>query len=214
MAEELWLRPVPEAYVPRGPGAGALDRETRDRILDATDRLVRQFGMAKTNMTDVARAASVARGTLYRYFESREALFDALSQRATDNFFAEAAVRMSRCPTLSDQVGEFSELLIRSIRPATAAEAAGRQASMVRMLSTQGGHALRRVAGALRPYVEAARGRHEVRENLDIDDASEWLARILLSFTILQASVSYEADDPASVRRFVQRYAISGLTGT
>jgi hypothetical protein len=36
---------------------------------------------------------------------------------------------------------------------------------------------------------------------------------MLLSFTIFQVSVSYEAADPASVRRFVQRYAIDGLAG-
>jgi hypothetical protein len=30
-------------------------------------------------------------------------------------------------------------------------------------------------------------------------DASEWLARVLLSSTIFHASVAYEADDPRSV---------------
>lgn len=211
MTEEFWLRALPAD--PRSPVA-APDRETRDRILEATDRLVRQFGIAKTSMTDVAQAAGVARGTLYRYFDSREALFDALSQRTTDQFFAEATAAMDRCATLSDQLGEFSEMMIRSIHPAAAAEGAGNQAAMVRMLAAQSVQALRRTARFLRPYIEAARGRGEVRAGLDINDASEWLARILLSFTIFQASVSYQADDPASVRQFVQRYAINGLAGS
>ena len=102
---------------------------------------------------------------------------------------------------------------MRAIHPAVAAESGANQAAMVRMLSTQSVPTLRRTAGFLRPYIEAARARGEVRAGLDIDDASEWLARMLLSFTIFQVSVSYEAADPASVRQFVQRYAIDGLAG-
>jgi TetR/AcrR family transcriptional repressor of uid operon len=64
------------------PGQG-LDPETRERLLDAADRLVRQIGMAKTSMADVARVAGVARGTLYRYFKSRESLFNAVMRRTT-----------------------------------------------------------------------------------------------------------------------------------
>jgi AcrR family transcriptional regulator len=221
MTDELWLQAVPGGPVPVSAvpvrevpaDTRPFDQETRERILAAADHLVRQLGMAKTNMTDVARAARVARGTLYRYFESRDALFRAVSQRATDHFFAAAAAKMSRQSTLSDQFGEFSEMLIRSIHPSAAAVEANSRALMIHMLATQSVHALRRTAGFLRPYVEAAKGRGEVRSDLDIADGAEWLARILLSFTVFQASVSYEADDPASVRQFVQRYAIDGLAG-
>jgi hypothetical protein len=87
----------------------------------------------------------------------------------------------------------------------------GNQAAMVRMLATQSVQALRRTSAFLAPYIEAARERGEVRANLDVGDASEWLARVLLSFTIFHASVAYEADDPRSVSQFVQRYAIGGL---
>jgi AcrR family transcriptional regulator len=213
MTAGFWPDTVPGGPALRGAGTGGLDRETRERILDATDRLVRQFGMAKTSITDVARAADVARGTLYRYFDSRDVLFDALAQRTTDLFFVEVAAAMNRHGTLSDQVGEFSEMMVRSIHPSASADSAANQAAMVRMLSTQSIHALRRTAGFLKPYIEAAHQRGEVRAGLDIDDASEWLARSLLSFTIFQASVAYETFDPVSVRQFVQRYAVDGLAG-
>jgi hypothetical protein len=102
-------------------------------------------------------------------------------------------------------------MMIRSIHPE--ARPSSNQAAMIRMLSTQSVQALRRTSRFLAPYIEAARERGEVRASLDVGDASEWLARILLSFTIFQASVAYEADDPRSVSQFVQRYAITGLAG-
>ena len=190
---------------------------TQERLLDATDRLVRQLGIKKTSMADVARSAGVARGTLYRYFESREVLLDALAHRAADRFFAAVAAAMDRRGTLSGQLGEFSEMMTRAIHPAAGevggpgSESGGNRAAMIRMLATESGQALRRTARLLRPYIEAARERGEVRQDLDLADASEWLARILLSFTIFQAAISYEADDPRSVSEFVRRYAIDGL---
>ncbi|WP_178379939.1 hypothetical protein [Cryptosporangium aurantiacum] len=81
------------------------------------------------------------------------------------------------------------------------------------MLITLSPQALRRTSKFLRPYIQAARERDEVRTALDVDDASEWLARMLLSFTVFQTSIAYEADDPESVSSFVRRYAIDGLTG-
>jgi AcrR family transcriptional regulator len=185
---------------------------THERLLDATDRLVRQFGMRKTSMADVARGAGVARGTLYRYFESREVLLDALMHRAADRFFEAVTDAMDRRGTLSGQLGEFSQLMFRSTRP-DVHDPDGNRSAMVRMLATESGQALRRTARLLRPYIEAARERGEVRQDLDIAEASEWLARILLSFTIFQAAIAYEADDPQSVSDFVRRYAIDGLAG-
>jgi AcrR family transcriptional regulator len=204
----------PPEVDPLSPGSQAepLDGDTQERLLEATDRLVRQIGFGKTSMADVARSAGVARGTLYRYFESREALFDALLRRTTDQFFAEAAAEMDRGQSLSEQLGVFSEMMIRWIRPETSSVSSNPTA-MVKMLATQGGVALQRTSAFLRPYLEAARERGEVREDLDVVDASEWLARILLSFTIFQASISFEAGDPHSVGEFVRRYAIDGLTG-
>ena len=197
---------------PRASGAGTLDKATRERLLDATDQLVQQFGMSKTSMADVARGAGVARGTLYRYFESREVLFNAMAQRTTERFFDEVSAAMDRRPTLAEQLGAFCEMMIRAIHPANGG-LSGNPAALIRRLATQSAQALRRTARFLQPYIESARARGEVREDLDVADASEWLARILLSFTIFQASISYNAEDALSVSNFVQRYAITGLAG-
>ncbi|MFN4353306.1 TetR/AcrR family transcriptional regulator [Parvibaculum sp.] len=56
--------------------AGGPDK--REVITTAALDLFRHYGYRRTSMEDIARAASVAKGTLYLYFESKDRLFDAI----------------------------------------------------------------------------------------------------------------------------------------
>ncbi|MBH0778437.1 TetR/AcrR family transcriptional regulator [Nocardia bovistercoris] len=204
--------PLFSTTAPRSPEPDeTTETEVRRRLLDATEEVVRKVTLAKLSMADVARAAGVARGTLYRYFESREVLLDAALTRTADRFFTEVALAMDRRSTLSEQLGEFSRMQIRSIHPEVE-HGASRDALFYQLQRGEGTQALRRTAKFLIPYLEAARVRGEIRDTIDVLDAGEWLARILLSFSVFHASMSYEATDPESVSSFVQRYAIDGLS--
>lgn len=52
-----------------------------DRILDAAEKLYTQRDPASIGMNEIARAAGCSRATLYRYFDSREALRTAYVHR-------------------------------------------------------------------------------------------------------------------------------------
>ncbi len=54
-----------------------------DRILDAAEQLYTEHDPASLGMNEIARAAGCSRATLYRYFESREALRTAYVHRET-----------------------------------------------------------------------------------------------------------------------------------
>lgn len=49
-----------------------------EEILDAALELFTEKGFAATRMTDVAKKAGISKGTLYLYFESKEAIFRAV----------------------------------------------------------------------------------------------------------------------------------------
>jgi len=51
------------------------------QILDAAARVFAKYGFKKTNIGDVVREAAVARGTVYRYFGSKDELFHAVVTR-------------------------------------------------------------------------------------------------------------------------------------
>lgn len=52
-----------------------------DRILDAAGSLFAERGVESVGMNDIARAAGCSRATVYRYFDSREALHAAYVHR-------------------------------------------------------------------------------------------------------------------------------------
>jgi AcrR family transcriptional regulator len=54
---------------------------TRERILEAAEDVLRRYGPAKANVVDVARALGVSHGSVYRHFESKAALRDAVTAR-------------------------------------------------------------------------------------------------------------------------------------
>lgn len=49
-------------------------------ILTSALDLFRQYGYRRTSMEDIARAAAVAKGTLYLYFKSKDELFEAIGR--------------------------------------------------------------------------------------------------------------------------------------
>src|SRR6185436_7601265 len=53
--------------------------ERRRRILEATERLLRQYGPAKTTVAEIAREAEIAVGAVYLEFASKDAIVEELS---------------------------------------------------------------------------------------------------------------------------------------
>ena len=57
---------------------------TPERILEATEEVLRRFGLAKATVVDVARALDVSHGSVYRHFPSKASLRDAVAKRWLD----------------------------------------------------------------------------------------------------------------------------------
>lgn len=101
-------------------------RGKTDAILDAAQRLFAAFGYRRTAMEDIARAAGVAKGTLYLYFDGKEAVFRAMHRRtlaelsrlcdeveAAELSFAERLYRLldSQCGTVHERYARSEHLL-------------------------------------------------------------------------------------------------------
>ena len=59
----------------------AQETSQAERILDAAEVVLRRFGVAKTNVVDVARALEMSHGNIYRYFPNKKALLVAIAER-------------------------------------------------------------------------------------------------------------------------------------
>ncbi|HEX9092651.1 MAG TPA: TetR/AcrR family transcriptional regulator [Coriobacteriia bacterium] len=62
--------------------------ERREELLDAATRLFADRGVADTAVSDIVAAVSVSQGTFYWYFESKEAVVDAVVERVSRRIVA------------------------------------------------------------------------------------------------------------------------------
>ncbi|MDQ0580896.1 TetR family transcriptional regulator [Streptomyces rishiriensis] len=60
---------------------------TAERILEATEEVLRRHGPAKATVVDVARALGVSHGSVYRHFRTKAALREAVTKRWLDRMF-------------------------------------------------------------------------------------------------------------------------------
>ncbi len=166
-----------------------------DRILDAAERLWTERGEDSVGMNEIARAAGCSRATLYRYFESREALRTAYVHRETR--------RLSRA--VADEIGGIEnprERLIASVgttlrmvrqspalaswftvtRPPIGGELAG-QSEVITALATA-------FLNSLGPEGRAV-----------VERRARWVVRVLTSLLIFPGRD--EADERAMIEEFV-----------
>ena len=65
---------------------------TAERILEATEEVLRRHGPAKATVVDVARALGVSHGSVYRHFRTKAALREAVTKRWLDRTSEKLAV--------------------------------------------------------------------------------------------------------------------------
>ncbi|MEZ0384624.1 MULTISPECIES: TetR/AcrR family transcriptional regulator [Mycobacteriaceae] len=65
-----------------------------EKILDAAERLFAEHDPGSVGMNEIARAAGCSRATLYRYFESRDALHTAYVHRWANALYHELTERL------------------------------------------------------------------------------------------------------------------------
>lgn len=102
-------------------GAGVIDgesakqRQRAERILDAAAELVLRWGYKRVTIDEVARRASIGKGTIYLHWKTREALFIAVlardAERMVDRFTA--AIREDPAEILLHRVMKRRLLLLK-----------------------------------------------------------------------------------------------------
>jgi AcrR family transcriptional regulator len=99
-----------------------------ERLVDCATQVFIEQGYARTQMADVAAALGVAKGTLYLYVESKEALFDLVARFAdADQPFAQWPPLPVRTPKPGATVKYVRERLAQSGVPPALAKVLGQK---------------------------------------------------------------------------------------
>ncbi|MFN8025203.1 MAG: hypothetical protein U0W40_02265 [Acidimicrobiia bacterium] len=191
------------------PPTVALD-EQQARAVAALLRCVARYGLAKTNLDDVAREAACSRATLYRWVESKPELLRlaVTSEEARLLGAVERAVRAA--PTLPEAIvaGVVAAAAELSTHDALQFLLAHEPETVYGHLSFAEGDALMvRVADALAPAFAAwlAPG--------DAQRAADWLARVVRTYC-LTPMPALDLSNEAVARPFLERFVIPGIAGS
>ena len=85
-----------------------IEGDTRDRILEVAERLFRQIGYQKTTVGDIAKELRMSPANVYRFFESKKAIHQAVAR----SLMAEVELEAQRIVVGPGPVKErFRELL-------------------------------------------------------------------------------------------------------
>lgn len=179
----------------------------RERALDAAVDLVARWGVAKTTLGDVAKAAGMGRATLYRTFPGgKDELFTLLAQREVARFVAVATDAVDAAPDLATALTDGLH--------AAAAHLAAHGA--IRFVLDHEPELAVPVLGfgemdRLLHLVSRAVAPHLVRLTAEPSWAAEWCARLFLS-ALVNPTPAWDLTDRAVCAHLVQTYLVPALT--
>ncbi|HXH43955.1 MAG TPA: TetR/AcrR family transcriptional regulator [Bradyrhizobium sp.] len=85
-----------------------IEGDTRDRILEVAERLFRQIGYQKTTVGDIAKELRMSPANVYRFFESKKAIHQAVARSLMGEVELEAQRIVARPGSVKER---FRELL-------------------------------------------------------------------------------------------------------
>jgi AcrR family transcriptional regulator len=185
-------------------------KPVRERLLDAAEGCLEQFGPQKTSMEDVARAAGMSRATVYRYFENRDALLLGVASRQASSLAAEAINYLAGFNTISDWLVEGLLFTLREMpkRPvfASLVTSLDSRSSGSLLLGSTG--LVQIGVNVLRPMFVNAKEQGLLRDDVDPEMLVEWLLRVL--WTYLNAP-SQVATDEEGMRKLFRMMLIPAV---
>lgn len=153
------------------PRITAERKQDRQRsILDAARRVLAEKGLQDASMAEIARDAGVSDGLLYRYFQNKRALADAVLREFYEGLLARLESEVFRLKAVEDQLRRLIELHLRTF--VEDADLCRLFISEVRVASNYRGSEIqvlnRRYTKVLLRIMEAAAKERRIRQGLDL----------------------------------------------
>ncbi len=183
----------------------------RERIIAAGFQVLLQLGENKASMNEIANAAGVSRGTVYRYFGNRDRLVDAVIEHSTHVYWDAIDARLVDSMSLGDKIEARVRTSIRFSKGLGDRLASGSVDLYRRLFSADSGRTVKLSVERTIPILEIARERGELRDDLDIQATAEWITRIVLSLIWLPVSSVVDLTDEEAGAKYVREMIMRGI---
>jgi len=175
-----------------------------EKLLESALSAFLDFGIKRTSMGEIARRAGISPATLYRRFESKNELVEAVSVREAQRFVAEIDKRVQKVEGVEEQLVEIFVAVITAI--------AGNEL-LRRLLRTEPDLILPRLTTEAGPIIAVGRTylaeklrelRSGADDDFDADLIAEIMARLALSLALTPDGL-IPIDDVEAGRDFARR---------
>ena len=82
-------------------------------IINGAKKLMQQYGLKKTTMEDIAKAAGKSKSTLYYYFKDKEEIFDRVINLEIDEFFQTVKTAVNK---QSDAISMLKAYIVTKVK--------------------------------------------------------------------------------------------------
>ena len=183
--------------------------DARERVVRAAERCFAQYGVAKTTVEDVARLASTSRASVYRYFPGgRDEIILAALLASAHEFLPQIPARLRSARSVGDAIVELIVTAVDWVR-SEPWRASLLSTPLSRTLSAADAAAPYAVCAAfIAPYFSAAQDAGLVRAQVTLDDAVEFVVRVIHSLLVVPG---HRERDDNETRRYVRTFVLAAL---
>ncbi len=186
--------------------------DPRERVLAGTYECAARFGLGKTTIDDVAREAGVSRATIYRLFPGgRDQILRETVGWEMNHFFVRLAEAVADAPDFATRLERALVFARRALLEHAVLQKvlAAEPDVLLPLLTVEQHRVLRYIRDYLGPLLAVERDAGRLLPGIDLDDAADHVARLLLS--LIGTPGRWDLADPQEVRHLVREELLGGI---
>jgi AcrR family transcriptional regulator len=186
--------------------------EPRERVLAATYACVARFGMGKTTVEDVVKESGVSRASIYRLFPGgKDQLLRETVGWEMNHFFGRLAEAVYDAPDFASLLEDGLVFAHRSIQEHEVLRKVleTEPERLLPLITVEQHRVLDFITAFLLPYLEREQRAGRVRPGVDLEAATEYVARLVLS--LIGSPGRWDMDDPEQVHVLVREELLGGI---
>jgi AcrR family transcriptional regulator len=186
--------------------------EPRERVLAATYSCVARFGMGKTTVEDVVKESGVSRASIYRLFPGgKDQLLRETVGWEMNHFFGRLAEAVYDAPDFASLLEDGLVFAHRSLQEHEVLRKVleTEPERLLPLITVEQHRVLDFITAFLLPYLEREERAGRVRPGVDLEAATEYVARLVLS--LIGSPGRWDMDDPEQVHVLVREELLGGI---
>jgi AcrR family transcriptional regulator len=91
------------------------EEQIKEEIINAAQRLFQKYGLNKTTMEDIAKAAGKGKSTLYYYYASKDDVFEAVAVKEINETISEVSKTVEVYTSATEKIKQYVNATFRSL---------------------------------------------------------------------------------------------------